>query len=357
MIDTKSPQTRIQGLDLIRIIATLAVVLIHCLFQLLFLNDINIFYDMSPLLRVFYFSCVTIGVLGVPLFLMLSGYLLLQRDYNWEKTKKFYKHNFLTILLVWELWIPINALTAWHYQNIEIHKTELFHTMLFLHNASIEHFWYLPMILGMYIFVPALSKAFNSMNDKELLIPLVMIYVYVFLIPSTDYFREVKFDIRLDLGFAGGFYGSHVIFGYAFYRFEQQIKNYFSKLQLIMIIITSMAVMTGIQIWLPFKTGSIFHLWYEFFLIPPTTIAIFLLFRDIKFTRLSKLIENMSTCSFGIYLIHMALIMFLQKNGFLNFTNSLAIKVIALFAVVPISSFVLVFFLRKVPYLGKLFFR
>ena len=358
MTDTKSPQpNRIQGLDLIRIFATLAVVLIHCLFQVHFLDDVNIFYDMSKSLKVFYFSCVTIGALGVPLFLMLSGYLLIPRDYDWEKTKRFYKRNFLTILLVWEVWIPINALTAWYFRGEEIHKTALFNNMLFLQDVPIGHFWYLPVILGIYIFIPYLSRMFKVMSDKEFLIPLTLVYIYIFFFPSFSYLRGIEFDIRLDLAFAGGFFGAHVIFGYAFHRFEERLKGYFSKFNLIAIIITSMIIMTAVQIWLPYSTGKVFHLWYDFFLIPPTGMAIFLLMKDIKFTRLTNCIDNLSACSFGMYLIHMAIIMFFQKNELLDFTNSLPTKVLTLFLLVPIIAFVSVFFLRKVPYLGKLLFR
>ena len=315
------------------------------------------FYSMSTSFKIFYFLCVTIGALGVPLFLMLSGYLLLQRDYDWEKTKKFYKHNLLTILLIWEIWIPINAFTAWNYHNIEIHKMDLFNTALFLQNAPITHFWYLPVILGIYVFIPYLARMFKVISNKEFLIPLLLMFIYIFVFPSIAHFKGIKYDIRLDLGFAGGFFGTHVILGYAFHRFEQQLKNYFSKGQLIAIIVILIATMTVVQMWLPVKNGNIFHLWYDFFLIPPTTMAIFLLLKDIKFTRLSKLVENISTCSFGIYLIHMAVILFLERNGFIDFANSMAAKVFALTVMVPIVSFLSVFLFRKVPYLGKLLFR
>ena len=342
---------------MIRVFATFAVVLIHCLFEILFLEDMDTFYSLSIPFKVFYFSCITIGALGVPLFFMLSGYLLLQRDYDWEKTKRFYKHNLLTILLIWEFWIPINAITAWNYHNMEIHKTDLFNAALFLQNAPIVHFWYLPVILGIYVFIPYLARMFKAISDKEFLMPLILIFIYIFVFPSIAYFKGIKYDIRLDLGFADGFFGTYVVLGYAFHRFEHQLKSYFSKRQLILIIVILIAAMTGVQMWLPIKNGSIFHLWYDFFLIPPTTIAIFLLLKDIKFKSLSKLIENISTCSFGIYLIHMAVILFLERNGFIDFADGMIDKILALTFMVPIVSFLSVFFLRKVPYLGKLIFR
>ena len=357
MTNTKSPQTRIQGLDLIRIFATFAVILIHCLFQFLFLEDVETVYRMTMPFKLFYFSCVTIGALGVPLFLMLSGYLLIPRDYDWTKTKKFYKRNFLTILLIWELWIPINALIAWNYHGMEFHKTDLLNMALFLQMQPILHFWYLPVILGIYVFIPYLARMFRAISDKEFLIPLTLIFIYIFVFPSIAHIRGIEYDIRLDLGFSDGFFGTYVVLGYAFHRFEHQLKSYFSRGKLIAIIVILIVAITGVQMWLPVKNGSIYHLWYDFFLIPPTTMAIFILLKDIKFMRLSKLVENISACSFGIYLIHMAIILFLERNGFIDFANGMAAKVLALTVMVPIISFLSVFLLRKVPYLGKLLFR
>ena len=49
----------------------------------------------------------TIGRLGVPIFFMMSGYLLLDKNYNRENSQKFYGKNLLGLILSTEIWIVI----------------------------------------------------------------------------------------------------------------------------------------------------------------------------------------------------------------------------------------------------------
>jgi len=97
---------RISYLDKIRTVAILCVVINHavetvCPMSFAHLSELNIFA------KLYYISGFTIGRMGVPLFLLLSGYLLLPRDYDVESTSYFYKHSFFPLLIVWEIWIFI----------------------------------------------------------------------------------------------------------------------------------------------------------------------------------------------------------------------------------------------------------
>ena len=357
MTGSKQHTNRIQGLDLIRVFATFDVVLIHCLFQIIMVDKIETFYNLSTISKIFYFGSVTIGALGVPLFLMLSGYLLLARNYDQQSTMRFYKHNLLPLFLTWEVWIPINAFIAWYHLGFEIHKTQMLKTALFIESSPILHFWYLPVIIGIYLFIPPLSRALKAMTLKEILIPLTAVFIFVFLIPSLGHFKVIEWDTHLDLNFSGGMYGFYIILGYVIHRVEQQIKVHFNKGKLIALIVALSAIITLIQIWIHSFNGSIWHIWYHFFLIPPAVVAIFLLLKDITFNRLSSLIAIISTCSFGIYLIHMTIIQCFGSGDLLNFTDSMEVKVLMLTILVMIFSFLPVFILRKVPYLGRLLFR
>mgnify|MGYP000697734088 CR=1 FL=1 len=49
-------------------------------------------------------SCaIGLSTLGVPLFLMISGYLLLDRDYTKERTLTFFKRNLLPLVVSYEI--------------------------------------------------------------------------------------------------------------------------------------------------------------------------------------------------------------------------------------------------------------
>ena len=97
-------------LDVIRTISILFVVANHAI-EFLFpfynkTNGVELFCEMTLTNQVFQFVVFTMGRLGVPLFFMLTGYLLVTRDYNTkDKILKFYKKNFLGLVLVWYIWI------------------------------------------------------------------------------------------------------------------------------------------------------------------------------------------------------------------------------------------------------------
>ena len=85
-------KARIKWIDLTRVIAIFCVVLCHTVGKVYPLwhghfDDRGI---VSHIIAVAFFSA---GRLGVPLFLFVSGYLLLDRDYDMEHCKKFWRIN------------------------------------------------------------------------------------------------------------------------------------------------------------------------------------------------------------------------------------------------------------------------
>ena len=71
MTDTKSKQVnRIEGLDLLRVLAILCVVFIHTMPSEI--QDIGYFNSLSTSSKIFYFGCFAVGRLGVPLFMLFA---------------------------------------------------------------------------------------------------------------------------------------------------------------------------------------------------------------------------------------------------------------------------------------------
>ncbi|MBT1175733.1 acyltransferase [Bifidobacterium sp. LC6] len=60
-------------------------------------------------------AIVGLSTLGVPLFIMITGYLLLHREYTKEYMHRFLRRNVLPLLIAFEIW---NALTAVVHYNL-----------------------------------------------------------------------------------------------------------------------------------------------------------------------------------------------------------------------------------------------
>lgn len=79
----------------------------------------------------------TIGRLGVPIFLFLTGYLLLDRNFNEDMCEKFWKRNWLGMVITTEIWIVIYDifLRVFHFQ-FHWHTMSLFKDMLFFDSSK-----------------------------------------------------------------------------------------------------------------------------------------------------------------------------------------------------------------------------
>ena len=91
-------------MDAIRALAAFCVVVNHVT-ETLFPLNADFIGQASAATKWLAFLGFTFGRTGVPLFFLLSGYLLLSRTYDETRIKRFYRHNFLPMLLVWEVWI------------------------------------------------------------------------------------------------------------------------------------------------------------------------------------------------------------------------------------------------------------
>ncbi len=98
---------RIIKLDIARTFAIICVVLCHCS-QMVYTQQSVLIKDLGFMSRVFFMATFTIGRLGVPIFLYLSGVLLLEKSIEKdEDIFRFYKNNLLPLLIVNEVWIVI----------------------------------------------------------------------------------------------------------------------------------------------------------------------------------------------------------------------------------------------------------
>ena len=228
--------------------------------------------------------------------------------------------------------------------------------MLFIEPVYVLTTWYMPVILGIYIFIPYISRALKSMDHLELLPLLLVTYVYFFIVPTIYHLKadQAQIPTVLDLNFSGGLYGFYVVLGYLIRVYSQ----YLSKLSVrtsVMIILIGIALITQVQIWVTDKI--LYCVWYDFFLQPIVTVLIFHCLQYIKFNRFSELILKISNCSFGMYLFHIIVIFALFKYDLLNFIAIEEIRITIAFILTFILSFSSIMLIRRLPYLGKILVR
>lgn len=147
-----SESQRIVSLDLIRVIAITSVISMH-------INEAT----LSGVARC---TAVEFGSLGVPLFAMLTGYLMLDRDYSSrECIMRFIKCNLVPLFIALEAWNIIWAIMG-HVTGTPIPLTQTVRIALFLGDFG-GGFWYLPMVFGLYLGIPLISRALKWLTSRE----------------------------------------------------------------------------------------------------------------------------------------------------------------------------------------------
>ncbi len=138
-------KTRIQWIDLVRAIAILTVLYIHAT-DGIFIISTDSMMHFGLYSRIFQFISLFIGRIGVPFFLMITGYLLLDRNYDDIRIRNFWTNNCKDLIIITVIWAVIYALSL---QFVTVKSSAV--NPVEAGNLFFSHMWYMPMIIGMYL--------------------------------------------------------------------------------------------------------------------------------------------------------------------------------------------------------------
>lgn len=144
---------RVFYLDVLRVIACMSVVMIHVSAEFVVRGKSGPDFWLGNLLD-------SLSRAGVPLFVMISGALML--DENYEFTKKKWLGHIVRMVVFYPVWMIICRLVG----------------------SPDYHLWFVPMIVGVYLLVPLLRLWVNEMNIRYVEYFLVISAVFVFFLPQ-----------------------------------------------------------------------------------------------------------------------------------------------------------------------------
>ena len=291
-------KTRVEWIDLVRAIAILTVLYIHATDGIYILSS-DAIMNYTLFSRVFQFISLFIGRIGVPFFLMITGYLLLDRTYDDERIRKFWNNNCKGLIIVTVLWAVIYAISL---QFITVSSTNV--NPVEAGNLFFSHMWYMPMIIGMYLSIPFVSSALNHFNPRTINQATIVFALLAFLLPFISLLLDMEgiknVSIQYCLGFSGGIYGIYIILGYLV---KKDLFKKYSSNKFRLIAIVSFAICVLFQYY-AFIKGYDFFLWYEFPFILTGSFALFELCSRRTSVRFYSGVKVLSKYSFAVFLIH-----------------------------------------------------
>lgn len=353
--------TRNVSFDVIRCVAIILVVLIHC-------TDTLCYYDIQRGTMGVSFptwmvqTTISIfGRLGVPLFLMLTGALMLGREY--ETYGKFFKKKVLPLIYIAVIWFFLYFILQSFLQG-KLTWTVFFQSLgkaLVLDGSKGPHLWYMPMIIGIYLFLPLMSRLVKACETKELLVYFAIALGIITITPMLNLFIEINGGEQnfikignIKDGILFTLYPLYVIGGYLCVK--RGVLHKVSAGVLWGCLVVGVVVLGLIQyqyyVLLQEKAvkyiGS--YLWYNNFFIFICGVALFELMSriNLKNKRLIAITRSLSIYSFGIYLIHI-IFRILFAGWVRSLPYSLNVKVLVLFAICLSLSWAAVWIGSKIP--------
>lgn len=307
-------EKRIYWLDICRSIAIASVVMCHSIEAVY--HELIHMQSESVKTKIFAFSIFTLGRLGVLLFLFITGYLLLKKYdiYDSSGCINFWKKHLFSLLVTIEIWVIIyNVFLAW-YQGI-FSTENPFLDMLFLKAVDLTHVWYMPMVLGVYLFIPFLSNIMNMFENKVWIIVMGLIFAYSFCTVPLNIILTMKDKGSLNVTaptFIGGYFGLYIMCGY-FVKIGMGKK--IREIYLILFGVIAYLLAVGFQVYL-LENGMEYKIWYNSPMLFMCALSIFILLSKAKKlmqNRKCVIWEKISKSAFGIYLIHNLIIQVIKK--------------------------------------------
>ncbi|MFI3114833.1 MAG: acyltransferase family protein [Clostridia bacterium] len=225
---------------------------------------------------------------SAPIFVMISGALFLNENYDFS-LEKLFKKNILKIITAFAFWSTFYALLS--YENpVNFVKSII---------SGHFHMWFLYMIVGLYLALPILRKIAENRQIMLYFLILSFVFVYIFRFLSIfngfSYVIDVinqKSSINLFLGYSSYFLTGHFL--------DTQTVN---KKNIYTLGVASMFFTIFATIVLSKNTGVPSSEFFSYFMpnVYFSSVFIFVLFKNkVKRVDISKIVQ----LSFGVYLIH-----------------------------------------------------
>lgn len=340
--------------DALRAMAILCVVLLHVTGHLGEIMNYNIhtIYSFSGLYETFANNFFRIGV---DLFLMISGALLLGRDLEIRSFFKkripriakpfiFWALIFSIILIVSSYIVPGISFVE-HFQPMALLGVFI-DTLMFKAPGSVVY-WFFWMMLYVYLLMPFLNRWVkdHGLVNVEYLLMLWAVFISI-IYPLNNQYLYLVSDFISPLAL--------VVLGYYLRYGERRIFND-SLISAIMIILPSITML--IYSYVVVRTSILFVFHRYSLLVVIVAIGVFCLFKSSNRVngasgKIAGGASSIAMCSYGMYLIHSQMIMVVRK--IIHSSSNFILDYALLFIVGFVLSWVIIYVLAKMPIVNDL---
>lgn len=338
---------RTSYIEFLRILATFIVVIDHIVVVAIsqFSKQLTVNKAIT------YYSIRHIVHVCVPIFVMITGYLLLnpQKEIPLKNIVKKYVFKMVVVLF------SFGTFYSWIELIFDSHKVSILQIPKAFYNVLIgktwDHMWYLYMLIGLYFIIPILKKFINNSTKKDLDYFLIVNIIFLSIFPMINNLFKINIGFTIPIA---TLYPLYLVLGY--YIGNDFIKIKKKYLYLIagidILVFISSSILDNKYGLLGFRRlGD-----YDSIFVLSLSVFVFLLVKQAKDfcdKHYNNTIKLISRCSFGIYIIHMFFINVLYKVLKVNPLNHNSLIILPLSILIFVLSFIGSFILTKIPFIKK----
>lgn len=332
-------------LDILNVLACISVIYMHC-------NGIvHSFSNTTAWKQSMIIE--TIAYWAVPVFFMISGATLLNYRDRYD-TKTYLKKRIIRVGLPFIIWSTINLMWKLKVGKIVVADFTVSSLITLYLNSQIENvYWFFIPLFAVYFSIPVLSKIVRERRILNYMMVLGFATYSVF--PTMFSVLGITYNSSLNFPLTGG-YVLYVLLGYYLDTEEISLKR---RSVIYLFAVLGAGIRYFSTIYFSVKTGEIYKMFWGYLNFPTVVLSmgVFVLIKYIKWDKIFntlqsiEIISNISSTSFGIYLIHMIIM-----NGFWYVgvdTHGLKWRILGA-PLIYVICFIVVKIIKRIPVLKKI---
>ena len=239
---------------------------------------------------------------AVPVFLMITGALLLRKDkaITWDVCIRKYCKRILLALFIFGVPFSVMMISM---ETKQVSPLMILQAVMnVIEGKSVGHLWYLYVLIGVYLVLPFLKNATDNMNEKTMRTFLLILFLFNFCIPLIESVARIEISFMVPFTTFSVFY---VVCGHFLEEYIEVGRKIATAGFVSMLIFAVMVALLS---------GSGDYLGYDSPIIGLTGIFAFLLFKGMDIDDVHRGgVWNVDRLCFGVYLIQPVFIHFTYK--------------------------------------------
>lgn len=339
---TEKQTKRVLYLDLLTILCCFAVITLHCN-SYVYSNNFDVVWVRSLVAEVLFFF-------AVPCFFMMTGAnnMEYRRKYT---TGQFLKRRLKKLLLPFVAW----SLFVYLYHNGQS-ASPLGFLQAFMANEILSIYWFFPAIISLTLAMPVLSLLAEHEEGVRYLC--IVSFIFIAVIPPVCKMLQIPWSEAFTLPVAT-YVVMYAMLGYYLSRHNLQKRT---RIIIYLAALFSLALRFFFTYFNSTAAGTLDNTLfsYAYFTGVLPAMAVFLLFKNHNwensfFARHTNAVVSVSSCAFGIYLLHMLLLQDVVLSADVLGWSAASLRVqIACPFLIFLASLAIIFIMKKVPVLKEL---